>query len=145
MAYGTEAMGVMRIEKGHVASDEINGRMTAVDLGLGRVVAQGEDCIGVVMVASSGPNRPCPTEVDRAAAGESGRPAGSARISSSSGHPPASPTTKASCPPSRSPRPSEAGSGRASWRAGRSGSASRCAPSIPSAARMWWRRYAVPC
>jgi sarcosine oxidase subunit alpha len=32
--YGTEALGVMRIEKGHVAGNEINGQLTARDLGL---------------------------------------------------------------------------------------------------------------
>ena len=34
--YGTEALGVMRIEKGHVAGNEINGQTTARDLGLGQ-------------------------------------------------------------------------------------------------------------
>jgi sarcosine oxidase subunit alpha len=37
--YGTEAMGVLRIEKGHVAGPEIDGRTTPMDLGLGRLVA----------------------------------------------------------------------------------------------------------
>ena len=32
--YGTEALGTMRIEKGHVAGSEIDGRTTAKDLGL---------------------------------------------------------------------------------------------------------------
>src|SRR5205823_1602021 len=35
--YGTEALGVMRIEKGHVAGPELNGTTTANDLGLGKV------------------------------------------------------------------------------------------------------------
>ncbi len=59
--YGTEAMGVMRIEKGHVAGNEINGQATAVDLGLGRMVAQGKDHIGALMAARPGladPARP---------------------------------------------------------------------------------------
>src|SRR5215472_6922694 len=34
--YGTEALGVMRIEKGHVAGNELDGRTTADDLGFGR-------------------------------------------------------------------------------------------------------------
>ncbi len=45
-AYGTEAMGVMRIEKGHVAGAELNGNTTAEDLGLGRLVSGKKDCIG---------------------------------------------------------------------------------------------------
>ena len=35
-AYGTEALGVLRIEKGHVAGNELNGQTTARDLGLAR-------------------------------------------------------------------------------------------------------------
>src|SRR6185295_3959777 len=35
--YGTEALGVMRIEKGHFAGNEIDGRTTAADLGAGRM------------------------------------------------------------------------------------------------------------
>jgi heterotetrameric sarcosine oxidase alpha subunit len=38
-AYGTEAMGIMRIEKGHVAGPELDGNTTAKDLGLGRLVS----------------------------------------------------------------------------------------------------------
>ena len=40
--YGTEALGVMRIEKGHVAGNEINGQTTARDLGLGRMMSAQE-------------------------------------------------------------------------------------------------------
>ena len=35
-AYGTEALGVMRIEKGHVAGNELNGQTTARQIGLAR-------------------------------------------------------------------------------------------------------------
>jgi len=45
--YGTEAMGVLRIEKGHIAGPELDGRTTADDLGLGRMVsAKKPDFIG---------------------------------------------------------------------------------------------------
>ena len=44
--YGTEAMGVLRMEKGHVAGMELDGRTTPDDLGLGRMVAPEKDCIG---------------------------------------------------------------------------------------------------
>ncbi len=45
--YGLEAMGILRIEKGHVAGPELNGRATAEDLGLGRLVsARKPDFIG---------------------------------------------------------------------------------------------------
>jgi heterotetrameric sarcosine oxidase alpha subunit len=37
--YGLEALGVMRIEKGHVAGSELNGTTTAADLGLGRMMS----------------------------------------------------------------------------------------------------------
>ncbi len=44
--YGTEALGVMRIEKGHAAGNELTGTSTAQDLGLGRMVSKKKDCIG---------------------------------------------------------------------------------------------------
>jgi sarcosine oxidase subunit alpha len=47
--YGTEALGVMRIEKGHVASPEINGQTTARDLGLGKLLSRKKDYIGRVL------------------------------------------------------------------------------------------------
>ncbi len=47
--YGIEALGVMRIEKGHVSGSEMNGQTTARDLGLGRMVSAKKDCIGRVL------------------------------------------------------------------------------------------------
>jgi methylglutamate dehydrogenase subunit C len=47
--YGTEALSVMRIEKGHVAGNEINGQTTARDLGLGRMMSSKKEYIGRVM------------------------------------------------------------------------------------------------
>ena len=47
--YGTEALGVMRIEKGHVAGNELNGTTSALALGLGRMVSTRKDFIGSVM------------------------------------------------------------------------------------------------
>jgi sarcosine oxidase subunit alpha len=44
--YGTEALGVMRIEKGHAAGNELNGTTTAQNLGLGRMVSTAKDSIG---------------------------------------------------------------------------------------------------
>ena len=59
--YGTEALGVMRIEKGHVAGNEINGQLTARDLGLGRMMSTKKDYIGRVLAqrpALIDPERP---------------------------------------------------------------------------------------
>jgi methylglutamate dehydrogenase subunit C len=59
--YGTEALGVMRIEKGHVAGNEINGQTTAYDLNLGRMLSKRKDFIGRVMAgrpALRDPERP---------------------------------------------------------------------------------------
>jgi len=59
--YGTEALGVMRIEKGHVAGAELNGISTAGDLGLGRMMSIKKDYIGRVLAgrpALVDPNRP---------------------------------------------------------------------------------------
>jgi len=47
--YGTEALNVLRIEKGHVGGPEINGQTTARDLGLGGMVSADKDCIGKVL------------------------------------------------------------------------------------------------
>lgn len=47
--YGTEALGVMRIEKGHVAGPELNGQTTAADLGMSRMVSTKKDFIGRVL------------------------------------------------------------------------------------------------
>jgi len=47
--YGTEAMGVLRIEKGHVAGGELDGRMTAADLGLGKLVRKGGGFVGAAL------------------------------------------------------------------------------------------------
>jgi heterotetrameric sarcosine oxidase alpha subunit len=44
--YGVDAMNALRIEKGHVAGGELNGRVTADDLGLGRMVKPKADFIG---------------------------------------------------------------------------------------------------
>ncbi|MDA7947052.1 MAG: sarcosine oxidase subunit alpha family protein [Hyphomicrobiaceae bacterium] len=53
-AYGTEAMTVMRTEKGHVAGPELDGRTTADDLGLGRMMSQRKDYIGRWLSQRSG-------------------------------------------------------------------------------------------
>jgi sarcosine oxidase subunit alpha len=46
-AYGIEALNVLRIEKGHVTHNEIDGRTTPDDVGLGRLVStQKTDFIG---------------------------------------------------------------------------------------------------
>lgn len=44
--YGTEALGVMRIEKGHPAGAELNGQTTAHDLGLAKLLSGRKDYIG---------------------------------------------------------------------------------------------------
>jgi sarcosine oxidase subunit alpha len=49
--YGTEALSVMRIEKGHVAGNELNGQTVALDLGLGRMTSTKKDFIGRLMAA----------------------------------------------------------------------------------------------
>ncbi|HVF65983.1 MAG TPA: 2Fe-2S iron-sulfur cluster-binding protein [Casimicrobiaceae bacterium] len=47
MPYGTEAMSTLRIEKGHVVvGAEADGRTTADDLGMGKLVNAGKGCLG---------------------------------------------------------------------------------------------------
>jgi heterotetrameric sarcosine oxidase alpha subunit len=60
--YGVEALGVLRIEKGHVTHNEINGTVTAADLGMARLVSRTKrDFIGKSMLDREGltePGRP---------------------------------------------------------------------------------------
>jgi sarcosine oxidase subunit alpha len=58
--YGMEALNVLRIEKGYPTHAELHGRSTAMDLGVGRMVAAGKDCIGKVNAA-----RPALLDPDR--------------------------------------------------------------------------------
>jgi heterotetrameric sarcosine oxidase alpha subunit len=59
--YGLEALGVMRIEKGHAAGPELSGQTTAGDLGLGKMLSTSKDYIGSHMA-----RRPALTSSDRA-------------------------------------------------------------------------------
>ncbi|MBT8153663.1 sarcosine oxidase subunit alpha family protein [Epibacterium ulvae] len=52
--YGTETLGVLRIEKGHATANELTGQTTAAMLGLGRMVSQKKDSIGAVMSRRDG-------------------------------------------------------------------------------------------
>jgi heterotetrameric sarcosine oxidase alpha subunit len=59
--YGTEALSAMRIEKGHVSTNEINGQTTAHDLGAARMLSTRKDFIGRIMAlrpALKSPERP---------------------------------------------------------------------------------------
>ena len=60
--YGVEALNVLRIEKGHVTHNEINGTVTPADLGMGRMVSPNKsDFIGRAMLDREGlrdPKRP---------------------------------------------------------------------------------------
>jgi len=71
--YGTEALGLLRIEKGHPAGAELNGQTTANDLGLGRMCGKKSDFVGRVLARRPGltdPARPrlvgiLPTDPDQ--------------------------------------------------------------------------------
>jgi methylglutamate dehydrogenase subunit C len=59
--YGIEALGAMRVEKGHVTGNELNGTTTAADLGMGRMMSKRKDFIGRVLAQRPGladPDRP---------------------------------------------------------------------------------------
>ena len=57
VVYGTEALGVMRIEKGHVAGNELNGQSSALNMGLGKMVSKKKDAIGVPLSQREGMTR----------------------------------------------------------------------------------------
>ncbi|MEL7544209.1 MAG: glycine cleavage T C-terminal barrel domain-containing protein, partial [Pseudomonadota bacterium] len=59
--YGLEALGAMRIEKGHAAGQELDGRTTADDLGLGGMMSKAKDFVGKTLSGRPGlidPMRP---------------------------------------------------------------------------------------
>jgi methylglutamate dehydrogenase subunit C len=61
LPYGTEALGCLRIEKGHPAGGELNGQTTVRDLGLERMMSKRKDCVGRVLAqrpALLAPDRP---------------------------------------------------------------------------------------
>ena len=59
MPYGTEAMNTLRVEKGHVViGAEIDGRTTAADLGMERLVNPNKWCIGKPLLARPALNAP---------------------------------------------------------------------------------------
>ena len=61
MPYGTEAMSTLRIEKGHVViGAEADGRTTADDLGMGKLVNAGKSCVGKPLLS-----RPALVATDR--------------------------------------------------------------------------------
>src|SRR6185369_11024800 len=94
--YGTEALGVMRIEKGHVAGNELNGQTTAADLGLGRMMSTKKDFIGRILsqrpglVAADRPTLVGLKPVDRSARLRAGAhflaPGADARLENDEGH-----------------------------------------------------------
>ena len=61
MPYGTEALSILRIEKGHPAGGELNGQTTAADLGFAKLMAKKKDFVGKVLAtrpALANPSRP---------------------------------------------------------------------------------------
>ena len=56
--YGTEALGVLRVEKGHATANELNGQTSADHLGMGRMVSDKKDAIGAVLSRREGLNAP---------------------------------------------------------------------------------------
>jgi heterotetrameric sarcosine oxidase alpha subunit len=58
LPYGLEALSAMRVEKGFITHNEINGRHTAGDVGLGRMASKKKDYIGRMMSEREGLNDP---------------------------------------------------------------------------------------
>jgi len=57
--YGTEAMNTLRVEKGHVViGSEIDGRTTAADIGMEKLVNPTKWCIGKPLLARPALNAP---------------------------------------------------------------------------------------
>jgi sarcosine oxidase subunit alpha len=59
--YGSEALNILRIEKGHVAGPELDGRTTLADLGMSRMASKKKSFIGSTLMQREGmvdTNRP---------------------------------------------------------------------------------------
>lgn len=54
VVYGVEALGALRIEKGHVAGAEIDGRTTIADLGLTRLASAAKPYVGSALMRREG-------------------------------------------------------------------------------------------
>ena len=59
--YGTEALNILRTEKGHVAGPELDGRRNLIDLGMGRMASRKKPFVGGALLQREGmvdPARP---------------------------------------------------------------------------------------
>ncbi len=54
VVYGVEALGALRIEKGHVAGGELEGRTTLADLGLGKMASTRKPFLGSALMQRQG-------------------------------------------------------------------------------------------
>lgn len=52
--YGTEALGTLRIEKGHISGPELDGRTTLDDVGLGKMASRKKPYVGSVLLDREG-------------------------------------------------------------------------------------------
>ncbi len=52
--YGTEALGTLRIEKGHISGPELDGRTTLDDIGLGKMTSRTKAYVGSVLLDREG-------------------------------------------------------------------------------------------
>ncbi|ANU06433.1 sarcosine oxidase subunit alpha family protein [Paraurantiacibacter namhicola] len=52
--YGTEALGTLRIEKGHISGPELDGRTTLDDIGLGKMASRTKAYVGSVLLDREG-------------------------------------------------------------------------------------------
>ncbi|MDG1858992.1 MAG: glycine cleavage T C-terminal barrel domain-containing protein, partial [Emcibacteraceae bacterium] len=54
--YGTEALGTLRIEKGHISGPELDGRTSMADVGLGKMASSKKQYVGSVLKERKGLN-----------------------------------------------------------------------------------------
>jgi sarcosine oxidase subunit alpha len=88
MPYGTEAMNTLRVEKGHVViGAEIDGRTTAADLGMERLVNPGKWCIGKPLLYREALNAPDRWQLVGLTAKQGARIPRGAKIVADRGHP----------------------------------------------------------
>ncbi|MGE5169261.1 MAG: sarcosine oxidase subunit alpha family protein [Rudaea sp.] len=87
MPYGTEAMNTLRVEKGHVVvGAEIDGRTTAADLGMEKLVNAGKWCIGKPLLGRAALNAPDRWQLVGLTAQDNARMPRGAKLVSDPGH-----------------------------------------------------------
>ena len=117
MPYGLEALGALRIEKGHVTGAEIDGRTSVHDLGLEKMFSKKKDFVGKPLALRPALDRSRPQAARRAEVARRQAGLSAARISSPAPTRRSPAAARATSPPCATARRSRATSRWRCWSA----------------------------